>query len=572
MDPGGHWAFDLNRNQIAIEVAGVEQGFSEEFYDLEVEAVEHNFCTLQCAVANSEFADFLEEDLEAIVNEDLANSMADDPEVFGFMESTGKGAGTAAHLLWRACERRLDAGKWPKWYPVFIPTFFETTRVLAPPNGWTIPHKEFALKERIKKEWVRCNSSLCGRYHKAVVMEQSMIGAVCPECKAGKLMPLVLTDEQLYWHQDRREQAEEQGVNAVKKLKQEHAVTSEESWQVSGYVLFNDACREWMSETIEEFPLKKGKIYRDNGEIHGSDPLRKGRCFVPTCNVDHRHDDTPFWVWEEPIKGATYSIAVDVSEGIGEDYSVIFVNKIGGPHRPDEQVAVFRDNHTYPKDLAFYANVIGKRYNYGEMCVEYNTYQTTGDDLLYVYHYPNVYRWKHKDKINPMSQTWHWWTKPNTKAYLHQTAVDWLLSHCWVIRSKNFFEETTTYRKEEYASRSFGAASNCNDDELMAGMIALYTAHELDCDETGRIQVPVGIEESAPARYKMTCLKCKTVWGAANPEKEYRCPNEACQSIRITGEATTSADPRKTNLDEAFEWISAQRDNEKPAEVELGLL
>ena len=283
-------------------------------------------------------------------------------------------------------------------------------------------------------------------------------------------MPLVLTDEQLYWHQDRREQAEEQGVNAVKKLKQEHAVTSEESWQVSGYVLFNDACREWMSETIEEFPLKKGKIYRDNGEIHGADFTNKekpGRCFVPTCNVDHRHDDTPFWVWEEPIKGATYSIAVDVSEGIGEDYSVIFVNKIGGPHRPDEQVAVFRDNHTYPKDLAFYANVIGKWYNYGEMAVEYNTYQTTGDDLLYVYHYPNIYRWKHKDKINPMSQTWHWWTKPNTKAYLHQTAVDWLLSHCWIIRSKNFFEETTTYRKEEYASRSFGAASNCNDDELM---------------------------------------------------------------------------------------------------------
>jgi hypothetical protein len=103
-------------------------------------------------------------------------------------------------------------------------------------------------------------------------------------------------------------------------------------------------------------------------------------------------------------------------------------------------------------------------------------------------------------------------------------------------------------------------------------MIALYTAHELDCDETGRIQVPVGIEESAPARYRMTCLKCKTVWGAANPEKEYRCPNEACQSIRITGEPVTTADPRKTNLDEAFEWMSAQRDNEKPPEVEFGVL
>ena len=523
----------------------------------------------------SEFSNYFEEDLEAIVNEDLANSMADDPEVFGFMESTGKGAGTAAHLLWRACERRLDAGKWPKWYPLFIPEFFETMHVMAPPNGWTIPHRELVVRERIKKEWLRCNSPLCSHYRQR---KDSMSGDSCPDCHVGELIPVVLSDEQLYWHQDRREQAEEQGTEAVKKWHQEQCITSEESWAVSGYVLFNDACREWMSETVEENPFKKGKIYRDNGEIHGANRTvpksdkRYEHCYIPTCNVDHRQDETPFWVWEEPIKGAVYSIGVDVSEGIGQDYSVVFVNKVGGPHRPDEQVAVFRDNHTKPKDLAFYANVIGKWYNYGEMCVEYNTYQTAGDDLLYVYHYPNVYRWKHKDKINPMSQTWHWWTKPNTKAYLHQTAVDWLLSRCWIIRSKNFLEETTTYRKEEYASRSFGAASNCNDDELVSGCIALYCAHELDCDETGRIQIPMGIEESAPARYKMTCLKCKTVWGAANPEKEYRCPNEACQSIRITGEPTTSADPRKTNLDEACEWMSAQRDNEKPPEVELGVL
>ena len=38
------------------------------------------------------------------------------------------------------------------------------------------------------------------------------------------------------------------------------------------------------------------------------------------------------------------------------------------------------------------------------------------------------------------------------------------------------------------------------------------------------------------------------------------------------GEPVTTADPRKTNLDEAFEWMSAQRDNEKPPEVEFGVL
>lgn len=484
----------------------------------------------------SEFSDFFEEDLDAIVNEDLANSMAEDPEVFGFMESTGHGAGSEAHLLWRACERRLDAGKWPKWYPLFLPSFFETTRVLAPPDGWTVPHQERIIRDRVTREWMRCDNPACGRYRKGTIFGESTADTLCPECNHGSVKPVILTDEQLHWHQDKREQAEEQGQKAVKQFKQEQCVTSEESWQSSGYVLFNDACREWMQATIVETPLKKGKIYRETGEIHGADPKRGGHCYVQSCNVDHRHDETPLWIWEEPKQTYVYCIGVDVSEGIGEDYAVAFVNKIGKFGAPDEQVAVWRDNHTKPKELAFFVNVLGLWYNTALVCVEYNTYQTTGDDLLYKYQYPNLYQWKHLDSINPRPSKWHWWTKSNTKAYLHQTAVDWLMSHSWIIRSKNFSEETTTYRKEEFASRSFGAAANCTDDELMAGMISLYCPHEMDIDEGGRIRVPGQVAIEEPARWTMTCCKCRGQWGSPNPELEYRCPDPDCGSIRFTAE------------------------------------
>ena len=490
----------------------------------------------------SEYTDFFEEDLEAIVNEDLGNSMADLPEVFGFMESTGRGAGSAAHRMWRAFERRMDQGKWPRWYPLFLPSFFETTRVLAPPQGWKLPHAEFALQERVKKEWVKCGN--CGRHRKATLFGESVADTLCPECNAGKLMPLALTDEQLYWHQDKREQDEEQGQKAVRQFKQELAVTAEECWQASGYVLFNDACREWMQATVEECPLKKGKLYRESSEIHGADARNKGRCYIKGCNVDHRHDETPLWVWKEPEPGAEYCIGVDVSEGIGEDYSVIFVNKVGRRGAPDEQVAVWRDNHTKPKELAFYANVLGRWYNEALMCVEYNTYQTTGDDLIYKYNYPNVFRWKHLDSVHPLGQKWHWWTKVNTKAYLHQTAVDYLLSHSWIIRSRNFAEETTVYEKDEAASRSFGATEGCNDDELMAGMISLYCSHETDCDETGRVRVPSQIEQDEPAKWAMTCSKDpEHTWGSANPETEYRCPYEGCGSIRFTAKHLEMPDP-----------------------------
>jgi len=352
---------------------------------------------------------------------------------------------------------------------------------------------------------------------------------------------MVLNDDQCFWHQDNREQAEEQGEKAKKQWLQEQAVTGEEAFQVSGYVMFNDSCREWVGSTIDNSPRRKGKIYRETGEIHGAGGL-EGRCYVNGCNVDHRHDETPYTEWEEPQPDRLYTIGVDVSEGIGQDYSVIFVNKIGRAlGEPDEQVALWRDNHTKPKELAFYCNVIGLWYNQAMMCIEYNTYQTTGDDVVYVYQYPNVFRWKNKETINPLTHKWHWWTKVNTKAYLHQTAVDWLLSRAWVIRSANYAKEMTTYRKEEFDTRSFGAEEGFHDDELIAGMIALYCSHELDCDEVGRVRVPSLVEVQKPARYRCYCNSCrygeaidpdgKWPWVCDNPEREYRCPS--CGSIRL---------------------------------------
>jgi hypothetical protein len=514
----------------------------------------------------SEFANYDEDDLEAIVNEDLGNSMADEPEVFGFMEGTGQGAGTAAHRIWNANEERLDLGKWPKWYPLFLPSFFETTRVLAPPSGWHIQEPERVMRERTKKEWCRCNNPECGKYKKGVLLGEPVAGSACPDCKVGTLVPMMLTDGQCFWHQDNREQAEAQGEKAKKQWKQEQCVTSEEAWQVSGYVMFNDACREWVNSTISHDPIKKGKIYRDTGEVHGARPKTKEDdrqvCYVPSCNVDHRHDETPLSVWEEPHPGRQYVVGVDVSEGIGQDFSVIFVNKVGRTAgEPDEQAAVWRDNRTKPKELAFYCNVIGRWYNDAMMCIEYNTYQTTGDDIIYVYQYPNVFRWKNKEVINPLTHKWHWWTKVNTKSYLHQTAVDWLLSRAWIIRSPNFAKEITTYRKEEFDSRVFGAESGFHDDEAMAGMISLYCAHELDCDQSGRVRVPSLVEVQRPARYRCYCGSCRFgesrdsdggwSWVCDNPDREYRCPE--CGSIQLR--AIPLETPHDSSLD--FDGVMA---------------
>jgi hypothetical protein len=574
-----HWRYSPDRKTVEVAVEYVGDGFCPEVYDLEVTSPEHSFCTVQCAVANSEFCNFHDDELEQIVNADLGNSMADEPEVFGFIEGTGEGAGRASHRMWSAFENRLDSGRWPKWYPLFLPSFFETTRVLAPPNGWRIQDPERIMRERTEKEWCRCNNQNCGKYKKGIVFGESVAGSACPDCLVGTLAPMLLTDAQCYWHQDNRETAEEMGEDAKKKWTAEQAITAEEAFQVSGYVMFNDYCREWVNSTVESEPKKKGKIYRQTGEIHGASGVG-GYCYVKSCSVDHRHDETPFTVWEEPQQDRMYSIGVDVSEGIGQDYSVIFVNKIGRlAGEPDEQVAVWRDNHTKPKELAFYCNVIGRWYNDALMAIEYNTYQTTGDDVLYVYQYPNIYRWKHKDSVNPLSNKWHWWTKSESKSKLHQTAVDWLLSRSWVIRSKNFAEEMTTYQKEDYESRSVGAESGFKDDELLAGMISLYTPHELDSDEGGRIRVPSLVEFHKPARYRCWCQSCRHgenkapdgswAWVCDNPEAEYRCP--ACKSIQVRSESLEIRQPNALDFDGAMAMMGKRPEgvSYEPTEADL---
>jgi len=82
----------------------------------------------------------------------------------------------------------------------------------------------------------------------------------------------------------------------------------------------------------------------------------EGRCYVNGCNVDHRHDETPYTEWEEPQPDRLYTIGVDVSEGIGQDYSVIFVNRLGGPLASrNEQVAFGETTTPSQKNWLFIA-------------------------------------------------------------------------------------------------------------------------------------------------------------------------------------------------------------------------
>ena len=506
------------------------------------------------AVHASEIADWYQPKARAIIEGDLLHALKETPEAFGFLETTGKEAGSYTHSLWRKCERM---GEEAEWYPLFLPFFFESSRRRKPPKDWTPKKEEVAMRERVKLEWVRCDK--CRQYFTAAIRGEPRMGTRCSACQEGTLQPFLMDDEILYWKEIKRRNAEgDNDREALKEHLRELCLTGEESFQIEGVGVFDMASQEAVNETIRD-PDKVAGIrvgYFDrNGRFHGRDPLKPipnvphgFHCYLPECEYDHRFDieQQNVTIWEMPEEKAAYSIGVDISEGLGQDYSVIFVNKLGRAGCADEQVAILRDNRMEPLDLAFYCILMGRMYNEALMCIEYNGIgKVCADAVLLVYQYPNIFRWKHLDSRQPLSNKWHWYTKPDTKEKLWMTARKWIKAGSWLIRSKNFLDEMQTFSKDEDDSRSAHHIKGATDDECIAGMIALYCAHEGEADERGVIHVPLVENKVDNPRYLMRCDSCGHEWGAYNPESEWRCPKEECSSVHITGKALETVDTRK---------------------------
>jgi hypothetical protein len=91
-------------------------------------------------------------------------------------------------------------------------------------------------------------------------------------------------------------------------------------------------------------------------------------------------DNRDFKVYEQPDKSKLYCLTVDVSEGVGRDYSVVSV--IDVTSTPYKQVAMMRSNIMAPLLLADLINRVGKEYNDAYVLIESNTYGKQTCDAL----------------------------------------------------------------------------------------------------------------------------------------------------------------------------------------------
>ncbi|USV40891.1 terminase large subunit [Xanthomonas phage BUDD] len=100
-------------------------------------------------------------------------------------------------------------------------------------------------------------------------------------------------------------------------------------------------------------------------------------------------DNKEFKIYADPEPGHFYVLTVDVSEGVGKDYSVVSV--IDVTQAPYKQVAMMRSNIMSPLLLADLVDKTGKKYNDAYVIVESNTYGKQVVDALWMdYEYENM--------------------------------------------------------------------------------------------------------------------------------------------------------------------------------------
>ena len=94
---------------------------------------------------------------------------------------------------------------------------------------------------------------------------------------------------------------------------------------------------------------------------------------------------SPIKLFQNPEDDITYTLGIDASTGLSEDYSVIQVlsNTI-----PFEQVAMFRAKMPV-NEVSYYADMLGRLYNDALIVCEVNyPGNSVQDSLLQYYKYP----------------------------------------------------------------------------------------------------------------------------------------------------------------------------------------
>jgi len=179
----------------------------------------------------------------------------------------------------------------------------------------------------------------------------------------------------------------------------------------------------------------------------------------------------PLKIFEKPVTGMQYTIGIDASTGLADDYTSM---QVLTNTRPTRQAAAFRAKWTV-NDVSSFADKLGRYYNEALIICEINyPGNSVQDALLQYYRYPRNYQPEtHLNENLDISCKYGFRTTEATK---------WILINEMQLamsrREVLIYDQTTISEFLNFVylidKRKAGSAAGFNDDTVMAMMLAYH--------------------------------------------------------------------------------------------------
>ena len=411
-------------------------------------------------------------------------------------EATAEFAGDWWHKHWLTSAEGNG-----RFHNIFIPWSAEPTKYSLPaPDDWTPSSTTVTHGEKCERD--------------------------SPRWYGGKTIRL--TRDQLYWYEKTRRFYE--GKGQLYKFLKEYPADDEECFQYAGRSIFTLDQLEQINLAGSLRPLKDVWAVEPAVEIaqlrrapEASPDLQARRVTPPLSPHDKAqtqiaHETHPvpaghgfrrlspaqlaampnlrqsvLAIWEYPrLRGPRrYVMSVDVSDGLGQDYSVIDIIRLPTIEESAEQVAQYCTDRLDPKNLAFVCDAIGRYYCDSDgiealAAIETNSHGLSTQDTLQLHlGYMNFYVWEYADAATPerrYSTRIGWLTSPRTRPLLLASFYGAVTTFDPITHEPDFVLNSPITRSElrhfitETTIGEAEAARGQHDDAVMAGAIGYYVA------------------------------------------------------------------------------------------------
>jgi len=228
--------------------------------------------------------------------------------------------------------------------------------------------------------------------------------------------------------------------------------------------------QEYPSTPLEAF-LTSGRCFVEDSAL----TMAERNCYTPDFTGEfrngelHKRQSGPYQEWYKPDKNDTYTIGVDVAEGLEYgDYSCAQVLDSRG-----NQVASWH-GHVDPFEWGNVINYLGKRFNNAYVIVERNNHGLTTLRRMQELQYPSLYVEQTVDNAyaDRITRRGGFLTTSKTKPLIIDNLAALLRQGSSGIADIELVNELRTYVIDEKGS--FNAQSGCYDDRVIAFAVALH--------------------------------------------------------------------------------------------------